>query len=118
MIERLVRSFYDRVRLDPLIGPIFLTTQQRMVGRVETGEKPELLWEHPELERLYMRLADEYELRERDRALDRKLDVISRTLETLLGLVQTRSSARVEWYILFLIVAELVLAIYSLAPGR
>jgi uncharacterized Rmd1/YagE family protein len=57
-------------------------------------------------------------LRERDRALDRKLDVISRTLETLLGLVQTRSSARVEWYILFLIVAELVLAIYSLAPGR
>lgn len=99
------------------IGDV-LTTQQRMVGRVETGEKPELLWENPELERLYMRLADEYELRERDRALDRKLDVISRTLETLLGLVQTRSSARVEWYILFLIVAELVLAIYSLAPGR
>jgi hypothetical protein len=24
--------------------------QQKMVGRVETGEKPELLWEHPELE--------------------------------------------------------------------
>lgn len=91
-----------------------LTTQHRMVGRVETGEKPELLWEHPELERLYLRLAEEYELRERDRALDRKLDVISRTLETLLGLVQTRSSARVEWYIVFLIVAELVLAAYSL----
>jgi uncharacterized Rmd1/YagE family protein len=69
-----------------------LEMQHKMVGRVETGEKPELLWEHPELERLYMRLADEYELRERDRALDRKLDVISRTVETLLGLVQTRSS--------------------------
>jgi required for meiotic nuclear division protein 1 len=95
-----------------------LTTQHRMVGRVETGEKPELLWEHPELERLYMRLAEEYELRERDRALDRKLDVISRTLETLLGLVQTRSSARVEWYIVFLIVAELALAAYSLLAAR
>lgn len=96
-----------------LIGNV-LTTQHRMVGRVETGEKPELLWEHPELERLYMRLAEEYELRDRDRALDRKLGVISGTLETLLGLVQTRSSARVEWYIVFLIVAELALAAFSL----
>jgi uncharacterized Rmd1/YagE family protein len=85
-----------------------------MVGRVETGEKPELLWEHPELERLYIRLAEEYELRERDRALDRKPDVFASTLETLLGLVQARSSARVEWYVVVLIVAELALAAYSL----
>jgi hypothetical protein len=33
-------------------------------------------------------------------------DVISRTVETLLGLVQSRSNLRVEWYILFLIVAD------------
>jgi required for meiotic nuclear division protein 1 len=90
-----------------------LAIQHKMVGRVETGEKPELLWEHPELERLYVRLADEYELRDRDRALDRKLDVISRTVETLLELVQTRSSIRVEWYIVLLIVAELILAGYT-----
>jgi len=90
-----------------------LAIQHKMVGRVETGEKPELLWEHPELERLYARLADEYELRDRDRALDRKLDVISRTVETLLELVQARSSIRVEWYIVLLIVAELILAGYT-----
>jgi uncharacterized Rmd1/YagE family protein len=65
-----------------------------------------------------MRLADEYELRDRDRALDRKLEIISRTVETLLGLVQTRSSMRVEWYIVLLIVAELMLAAYSLLPAR
>jgi len=99
------------------IGDVLLM-QQKMVGRVETGEKPELLWEHPELERLYMRLAEEYELRDRDRALDRKLDIISRTVETLLGLVQTRSSLRVEWYIVLLIVAELLLSTYPLLLGR
>jgi required for meiotic nuclear division protein 1 len=99
------------------IGDV-LAMQHKMVGRVETGEKPELLWEHPELERLYMRLAEEYELRDRDRALDRKLDVVTRTVETLLGLVQTRSSARVEWYILLLIVAELALALYPLVSIR
>ena len=99
------------------IGDV-LTMQHKMVGRVETGEKPELLWEHPELERFYDRLADEYELRERDRAIDRKLEVISRTVETLLGLVQRRSSLRVEWYIAALIIAELVLSIFPLPFGR
>jgi uncharacterized Rmd1/YagE family protein len=99
------------------IGEVLLM-QQKMVGRVETGEKPELLWDHPELERLYVRLAEEYELRDRDRALDRKLDVISRTVETLLGLVQTRSSLRVEWYIVLLIVAELLLSTYPLLLSR
>ena len=89
-----------------------LTVQHKMVGRVETGEKPELLWDHPELERLYLRLAEEYELRERDRALDRKLEVIARTVETVLSLLQSRSSLRVEWYIVALIVAELVLSLY------
>jgi len=89
-----------------------LEMQHRMVGRVEPGEKPELLWDHPELERLYLRLADEYELRERDRALNSKLAVIARTVETVLSLLQSRSSLRVEWYILALIVAELLLSLY------
>jgi uncharacterized Rmd1/YagE family protein len=99
------------------IGDVLLM-QQQMVGRVETAETPELLWEHPELERFYMRLADEYELRDRDRALDRKLDIVARTVETLLSLVQTRSSMRVEWYIVLLIVAELALSLYPLLLHR
>jgi required for meiotic nuclear division protein 1 len=99
------------------IGAV-LSVQHNMVGRVEAGEKPDLLWEHPELDRFYSRLADEYELRERGRVLDRKLDVIARTVETLLGLVQNRSSQRVEWYVAALIVAELVLSLYPLLLGR
>jgi required for meiotic nuclear division protein 1 len=99
------------------IGEV-LSMQQKMVGRVETGEKPELVWEHPELDRLYMRLSEEYELRDRGRAIDRKLDIVSRTVETLLSLEQTRSSLRVEWYIVALIVAELLIAAYSLVPGH
>jgi uncharacterized Rmd1/YagE family protein len=89
-----------------------LTVQHKMVGRVETGEKPEVLWDHPSLERLYLRLSDEYELPERDRALDRKLEVISRTVETLLDLVTQSRNLRVEWYIVGLIVIELVLSVY------
>lgn len=95
------------------IGDV-LFTQHKMVGRAEAMEKPELLWEFPELERLYARLEAEYELRDRARALDAKLDLLSRSCETLIGLVQARRSLRVEWYVVFLIVAELCLSIFAL----
>jgi len=92
------------------IGDVLLT-QHKMVGRVEIGEKPDLLWDHPGLERLYARLQDEYELNDRARALDRKLDLISRTAATSLDLLQNRRTLRVEWYIVILIVIEIVLLI-------
>ncbi len=96
------------------IGGVLLT-QQRMVGLVEVLEKPEVLWDNPVLERFYLRLEDEYELRERSRVLDRKLDLIARTSETLLDLMQNRRSIRVEWYIVILIVIEIGISLLDLA---
>ncbi|RMD71394.1 MAG: RMD1 family protein [Gammaproteobacteria bacterium] len=88
-----------------------LLIQHRMVGRVEVLEKPEFLWEHGELERFYLRLEEEYELHERHRILERKLDLISKTAETLLDLLQSSRSLRVEWYIVALIVVEIALSL-------
>jgi uncharacterized Rmd1/YagE family protein len=91
-----------------------LLTQHKMVGRVEVGEKPDVLWEMPGLARLFSRLEDEYELQERKLAVDRKLDLISRTVETLVDLLQNKRALRVEWYIVILIVIEIVLTLYQL----
>ena len=95
------------------IGEV-LIQQQRMVGRIEVSEKPDLLWDHPELERFYQRLDDEFEIQERDVALERKLELISRTAQTVLDVVNTQRSLRVEWYIVALIVVEIVLSLYEL----
>jgi uncharacterized Rmd1/YagE family protein len=91
-----------------------LSIQNRIVGRVEIIDKPELLWDAPDLERLYLRLEDEYEIRERHHALERKLDLISRTAETALDLMQHNIGLRVEWYIVILIVVEILLSLYEL----
>ncbi len=91
-----------------------LLIEQKMVGRVEVSEKPEVLWDSPALEGLYGRLEDEYELRERQTALERKLALISRTAETVLDLLQAWRSLRVEWYIVILIVFEIILTIYEM----
>jgi uncharacterized Rmd1/YagE family protein len=85
-----------------------------MVGRVEVEEKPEALWERPDLERLHQRLAEEYELPERHRALERKLDLIARTANTLLTLQYNRRNLRVEWYIVALIVVEIMITVGEL----
>jgi len=91
-----------------------LSIQGRMVGRVEIIEKPDLLWYYPEHERFYLRLKDEYELSERHSVLEKKLDLISRTAETLLGVLQNKRSLRVEWYITILIVFEILLTLYQM----
>jgi uncharacterized Rmd1/YagE family protein len=95
------------------IGTLLLV-EQRMVGRAEVTEKPEILWDNPGLEGMFARLEDEFELRERHAAIERKLGVISRTSHTLLELLSSRHSLRVEWYIVILIVVEIVLTLYEL----
>jgi uncharacterized Rmd1/YagE family protein len=92
-----------------------LMIESKMIGRVEVSEKPELLWEHPQYERLYLRLEDEYELEERRKAIERKLELISRTASTLLDLLQHRRSLRVEWYIVILIVIDIVISMVEKA---
>ena len=91
-----------------------LRVESRMVGRAEIGEKPELLWEHPELERLHALLESEFELRERFAALERKLTLVSRTARTLVDLINAKHALRVEWYIVALIALEILLTLYQL----
>ncbi len=95
-----------------------LLVQHKIVGRVEIIDKPELLWESPQLENLYLRLEDEYEIRERHNALERKLELISQTAQTVLEFMQHSSSQRVEWYVVILIVVEILLSLYDIIFKR
>jgi uncharacterized Rmd1/YagE family protein len=99
------------------IGEAMLAEHQ-LVARAELLEKPELLWENAELDRMYKRLEDEYELRERYLALDTKLGVISKAAGTMLELAQAKRSLNVEYYIVALIVFEIVLAVFELVRGH
>lgn len=85
-----------------------------MVGRAAVTEKPDLLWEHSELEGFYLMLENDFELVERDTALVRKINLVSRTAQTALELLHARRSLRVEWYIVILIVVEIFLTLFDL----
>jgi uncharacterized Rmd1/YagE family protein len=91
-----------------------LLVQHRVSGRVAVAEKPDAVWDRPDLERLYARLQDEYELKERADALTRKLTVISDTAEVLTDMIDTKRSLRLEAIIVILILSEIAITIFEL----
>jgi uncharacterized Rmd1/YagE family protein len=94
-----------------------LLVQHRVSGRVAVSDKPDVLWDRPDLERLYARLADEYELDERAAALGRKLSVVAETATVLTDLIDTERALRLEAIIVALIVFEIVITFYQMATG-
>jgi uncharacterized Rmd1/YagE family protein len=104
------RPPWKRRSMLKLIGQTLLV-QHRVSGRVAVEEKPEVLWDRPDLERLYIRLEDEYELKERAETLKRKLDTIVETARTLTDMIDANTATRLEATIVILIVAEILLTI-------
>lgn len=115
-LQRHGRTGWQTKDLLRQVGDVLLT-QHRMVGRAQVEDKPDVLWDHPRLERLYARLEDEYELAERGRAMERKLALINETARTLVELLHNQRSLRLEWYIIGLISLELLVSLYQLAAS-
>src|SRR6266478_122834 len=107
------RAPFDRRNMLRLIGQALLV-HHRMSGRIAIEEKPDVLWDRADLERLYARLEDEYELKERAIALRHKLQVIEETTRALTDIIDTERSARLEVVIAILIVVEILIAFYDL----
>ncbi len=103
----------DSKKLLSKIGAMLLI-EHRMVGRAEIGDKPEILWDNPQLEGLYASLEDEYELKERQAALDRKLGLISDTAQSLSDIWDTKQLHKLEWYVIGLILLEIVISLFEL----
>lgn len=70
------------------------------------------------MERLFARLEDEYELKERVGALNRKLAVIAETANTLADIIDARRSLRLELIVMVLIAFELAITSYQIYAGR
>src|ERR1700761_8296531 len=111
------RTRRDRKGVLQLIGNALLV-QHRVSGRVAIGEKPDALWDRADLERLYARLEDEYELKERVDTLNRKLEVVAETANTLADIIDTRRSLRLELSVVVLIAFEIIVTFYQIYAAR
>jgi uncharacterized Rmd1/YagE family protein len=120
LVEPFARQLAEKGRANAGRRTIFkqignaLLVQQRVAGRVAVSDKPDVLWDRPDLERLYARLEDEYELSERAETLNRKLEVIADTASRLADIVDTKRSLRLEIIVVFLIAFEIVVTFYEI----
>jgi len=96
-----------------LIGQALLA-QHRLSGRVAVEEKPDVLWDRPDLERLYARVEDEYEIKERTVTLKRKLDVIVETARALTDVIESDRTTVLEIAVVALIVTEILLTLVQM----
>jgi uncharacterized Rmd1/YagE family protein len=119
LVEPLARELAERGRVTATRRTILqhignaLLVRQRVSGRVAVTEKPDVVWDRQDLERLYARLQDEYELKERAETLSRKLAVIAETAQVLTDIIDTRRSLRLEIAIVILIAIELAVLGYQ-----
>ena len=111
------KFFRNRRGILKLIGEALLV-QHNVSGRVAITDKPDALWDRPDLERLYARLEDEYELIGRVKALYRKLEVVADTADTLADIIDTRRSLRLEIIVVLLIGFEIVIGFYQIFAAR
>ncbi|MFZ3180237.1 MAG: RMD1 family protein [Methylocystis silviterrae] len=108
---------WKRKSMLELIGQTLLV-RHRVSGRVAVDDKPDVLWDRPDLERLYARLEDEYDLTPRARTLNAKIDVIGETARALTDLIDAARSVRLEWTIIILIAMEIVLTLFQMWVAR
>jgi uncharacterized Rmd1/YagE family protein len=117
VLARTGRPPWKRRSMLELIGQTLLV-QHRVSGRVAVDDKPDVLWDRPDLERLYARLEDEYDLAPRARTLKAKLDVIGETARALTELIDADRSVRLEWTVVLLIFAEIALTVFQMVFMR
>ncbi len=92
------------------MGELFLERNSINL-HVEVLDTPEFFWEYPELEPLYLMVANYLDLESRVEVLNHRLDVVHEMFQMLGSELNHKHSSRLEWIIIILIIIEVVLSL-------
>jgi len=84
-----------------------LSVKQTVISHLSIFDKPDEIWESPELEILYNRMDAEYDLRSRFDVLDKKANYLSDISKMLMEFLAEKRNAFLETVIIVLIVFEI-----------
>jgi uncharacterized Rmd1/YagE family protein len=84
--------------------------QAEIIGAILLLDKPDLTWEDEYADRLHDKLRYHFEIPERYRALEAKLQTLRETLQALLEMSSERRMFFVEAAVMVLIVIEVVMS--------
>lgn len=84
------------------------------IAHVMVLDKPEITWDNPDADRLYLTLANLFELDQRYQEIKHKSETLLDITGVFTGLSHARRSARLEWTIIILIAIEIVIFLYEI----
>jgi len=116
LVDKLEKSGTVRARptrLHRFIGEA-ITSRNEVLSVLHLLDKPDEVWEDPELDRIYDDLRAEFDLTDRYQSLEAKLRGIQESLELVLDVARDRRMWLLELSIALLILVELVLSIWRL----
>lgn len=100
------KAFLSEKELLKQIGRV-LSVKQTVISHLSIFDKPDEIWESPELERLYNRMDAEYDLRSRFDVLDKKANYLSDISKMMMEFLAEKRNAFLETIIIILIVFEI-----------
>jgi len=85
--------------------------EQEMIASVGILDKPDLVWNDKDLDSLYHSLSANLEIPERTEILSTKINVLRNNTTTVLDILDARKANFLEWIIIFLILAEIIITL-------
>lgn len=100
------------------LASTILNFKYRSIAHIMVLDKPEITWENLEADRLYLTMANLFELDQRYQEIKHKSETLMDITEVFSGLSHSRRAARLEWIIIILIFIEIIIYIFELMLGN
>lgn len=95
-----------------------MITRNEIISTLALLDTPQLAWNAEPLDKLFRSLRDLFEIEDRYRALDHKLNVVQDNLEVFVDLTQQRRGLFLEVTVLVLILVEVILFVWQIIVGH
>jgi required for meiotic nuclear division protein 1 len=100
-------------RLAKLASKI-LNFKYRSIAYIMVLDKPDITWENLEADRLYLTMANLFELNQRYQEIRHKSETLMDITEVFTSLSHARRASRLEWIIIVLIFIEIVIYLFQI----
>ena len=87
---------------------------QYVISQMSLLDKPDSTWEDKDVEATFVAMRKMFELEDRFRAVEFRLNFIQDTSEVVLDVLQSRKANKLEWAIIYLFVIDIVLVLYEM----
>jgi uncharacterized Rmd1/YagE family protein len=91
-----------------------LTFKYASIAQIMVLDKPDITWDNPEADRLYLTMANLFELSQRYQEIKHKSETLLDVTTVFTGLSHARRSARLEWIIIVLIFIEILIYVFEI----